>query len=364
MRIGGVNLLDNGASQSAGVGTAIGPLGVTTAEILGFDIAANDNEAFAVLADAAPPNRLYKINLTTGAATFVRKINIFERIRGLALVSRAVTIYGLTSPTGSAPGGAIITALSAVPGTLLPMPSGAPVAITGLTTGESVVAIDTRPATGDLVGVTSTGRLLRINPVNGQTLFIAQVSVAFAGAVAGFDFHPNDDRLRITTDTGQNLSVVPDTGVATEETALNMPGTVGLAYAADGALYGIDDASDSFTVFADAIDRWRRAGARRWAPTPARSRRSTSRRRTAPASRRSPRLAARRRGCSPCRFPTAACLPVADIGGGAVIRGLAVARPGRVRFPVADLQRARKRRQRARSRWCARRVRPGRSPSS
>ena len=108
-------------------------------------------------------------------------------------------------------GGAIITFLSAVPGTLLPMGSGAPVPINGLSAGELVVAIDTRPATGDIVGVTSIGRLLRINPVNGQTLQIAQVSIAFAGNVAGFDFNPVDDRLRITTDTGQNLSVVPDT---------------------------------------------------------------------------------------------------------------------------------------------------------
>ena len=86
-----------------------------------------------------------------------------------------------------------------MPGTLLPMPSGAPVPIAGLTTGEQVVAIDTRPATGDLIGITSTGRLLRINPVNGQTLPIAQVSVSIAGNVAGFDFDPVADRLRITT---------------------------------------------------------------------------------------------------------------------------------------------------------------------
>jgi hypothetical protein len=333
VRIGAANLPDGGASQTAGVATPIGPLGVTTAEIHGFDIAANDNEAFAILADAAPPNGLYKINLATGAATFVRNINIFERLRGLALVSRAVTIYGLTSPTVAAPGGAIITTLSAVPGTLLPMPSGAPVVITGLSAGEQVLAIDTRPATGDLVGVTSTGRLLRIDPENGQTLLMAQVNVAFVGNVAGFDFHPADDRLRITTDTGQNLSVVPDTGVATEETALNIPGTVGLAYAANGTLYGIDEATNSFTVFAapstgggavvlamgtdvgpitgfdiSAADGTGFAAI------------------TAPGGT-TTRLFA-------VSIADGGTMPIADIAGGTTIRGLAVARPGRVRFPV------------------------------
>ena len=57
VRIGGVNLLDGGASQNAGVGTAIGGLTVTTEQILSLDIAANDNEAFALLADAAAAER-------------------------------------------------------------------------------------------------------------------------------------------------------------------------------------------------------------------------------------------------------------------------------------------------------------------
>jgi hypothetical protein len=334
VRIGGANLLDGGASQSAGVSAAIGPLGVTTSEILGFDIAANDNEAFALLADAAPPIGLYKINLTTGAATFVRNVNVFERLRGLALVSRAVTIYGLTSPTGTAPGGAIITTLSAVPGTLLPMPSGAPVTINGLNAGEEVVAIDTRPATGDVVGLTSTRRLLRINPANGQTALIAEVSIAFLGNVAGFDFNPLDDRLRITTDTGQNLSVVPDTGVATEETALNIPGTVGLAYSATGALYGIDESTNSFTVFANPST----GGGAVVLPMgtdvgPLTSFDISAADGVGFAAITAPGGTTTR--LFSVSISDGATLPIADIGGGTTIRGLAVARPGRVRFPVA-----------------------------
>jgi hypothetical protein len=334
VRIGGVNLLDGGASQNAGVSTAIGGLTITTQQILGLDITANDNEAFALLADAAPPSALYKVNLTTGVATFVRTVFAADRLRGLALVSRAVTLYGLTSPTAGAPGGAIITVLSAVPGTLLPMPSGAPVPINGLTTGEQVVAIDTRPATGDVIGITSTGRLLRINPVNGQTLPIAQVSVSIAGNVAGFDFDPIADRLRITTDTAQNLSVVPDTGVATEETPLNIPGTVALAYTAAGTLYGIDDSTNTLTVFATPSSGGgapvlalgtdvgpltsfdiSAADGIGFAAITAAGGTSTN--------------------LFSVSLPDGATLPVGTLGGGTTIRGLAVARPGRVRFPVA-----------------------------
>jgi Domain of unknown function (DUF4394)/Calx-beta domain/Bacterial Ig domain len=334
VRIGGVNLPDGGASQNGGVATAVGGgLTVTTQQILSLDIAANDNEAFAVLADAAAPSALYKINLTTGAATFVRNIFLADRARGLALVSRAVTLYGLTSPTASAPGGAIITVLSAVPGTLLPMPSGAPVPITGLTSGEEVLAIDTRPSTGDLVGVTSTGRLLRINPVNGQSLFMAQVSVAFSGNVAGFDFSPNDGQLRITTDTGQNLSVVPDTGAATQETNLNIPGTVALAYTAAGALYGIDEATDTLTFFATPSTG---GGAPVLAlgtdVGPLTSFDVSVADGTGFAAITAPGGTTTR--LFAISLPDGATLPVADFGGGTTIRGLAVARPGRVSFPT------------------------------
>jgi hypothetical protein len=333
VRIGLPNLPDGGVSQNGGVSLAIGALTVTTQQILSLDIAANDNEAFAVLADAAAPSALYKVNLTTGAATFVRNIFTADRVRGLALVSRAVTLYGLTSPTATAPGGAIITVLSAVPGTLLPMPSGAPVPITGLTEGEEVVAIDTRPLTGDLFGITSTGRLLRLNPVNGQSLFIAQVNVSISGSVAGFDFSPSDDRLRITTDTAQNLSVVPDTGVATQETNLNIPGTVALAYTAAGLLYGIDESTDTLTQFTTPSSG---GGAPVLAlgtdVGPLTSFDVSVADGTGFAAITAPGGTTTR--LFAISLPDGATLPVADFGGGTTLRGLAVARPGRVSFPV------------------------------
>jgi hypothetical protein len=240
-RIGNFDDPVNGlTSQDGGVATAIGgPFAIDIDAPAGFDIAANDNDAFAVLTPAGDTQSgLYRISLVTGAATFIRQVPVGERLRGLALLSRAVRLYALALPTTEAPGGAIVTVLSAVPGTIYLQP-GVIVGINGLAASEEVVDIDTRPATGDLVGLTNTGRLLRIDPVTGQTTLLSQVSVAVEGSVRAMDFNPVTDRLRIIGDNGQNLSVVPDTGVATEETDLDITTIIGAAYDAAGTLYAM-----------------------------------------------------------------------------------------------------------------------------
>jgi hypothetical protein len=240
-RIGGVNLTDGGASQAAGVATAIGGggLGIDVDAPAGLDIAANDNEAFAVLTPAGDTQSgLYRISLITGAATFVRLVGIPERLRGLALVSRAVKLYALAQPTTAAPGGAIVSVLSPAPGTILAQP-GEIVGITGLNASEEVVDIDTRPETGALVGLTNTGRLLNIDPLTGQTNLLSQVSIAVEGSVRAMDFNPVTNRLRIIGDNGQNLSVVPDTGVATEETDLDVTNLIAAGYDTAGVLYAM-----------------------------------------------------------------------------------------------------------------------------
>ena len=144
-RIGGVNLVDGGASQAAGVASAApGGLSFDVDAPAGLDIAANDNEAFAVLTPAGDTvSGLYRISLTTGAPTFLRQVLVGEKLRGLALVSRAVKLYALAHPiAGTSPAGSIATVFSPAPGTLMPQP-GAVKAITGLGAGEEVLDIDT-----------------------------------------------------------------------------------------------------------------------------------------------------------------------------------------------------------------------------
>lgn len=98
------------------------------------------------------------------------------------------------------------------------------VAVTGLGAGEQLIGIDRRPRTGVLYGVGksgSAGRLYTINPATGAATFVAGLvgaptatsprggPIALSGTEFGFDFNPMADALRITSDTGQDLRVIP-----------------------------------------------------------------------------------------------------------------------------------------------------------
>ncbi len=133
-------------------------------------------------------------------------------------------------------------------------------AITGLGMGETVVGIDFRPATGDLYALTidagSVGRLYTIDPNSATTTSSVDLDTALSGTSFGVDFNPVPDRLRVTSDTGQNLRINVDTGVTITDGAIN-PGTptvVAVAYRNNFAgtlgttLYTIDSVSDQLSI--------------------------------------------------------------------------------------------------------------------
>lgn len=106
--------------------------------------------------------------------------------------------------------------------------------ITGLQGGENLLAIDFRPATGQLYGLGSTSRLYLINKNTGAATAIgaAPFTPALAGSLTGFDFNPTVDRIRVVTSSGLNLRLNPETGaVAATDTSLN-PGTPNIGSAA------------------------------------------------------------------------------------------------------------------------------------
>lgn len=88
--------------------------------------------------------------------------------------------------------------------------------ITGLQTGESVLGLDFRPKTGQLYALGSNSRVYIVNPNSGVATFAfsfktaSGLQVLLSGTSFGFDFNPQVDRLRIISNTGQNLRVVPD----------------------------------------------------------------------------------------------------------------------------------------------------------
>ncbi len=92
--------------------------------------------------------------------------------------------------------------------------------VSGLASGDRLLSIDFRPATGELYGISQNSRLYAINPGSGaaRTLREAPFEPNISGDVAYLDFNPTVDRIRLMTNQGQNLRLNPETGavVATD----------------------------------------------------------------------------------------------------------------------------------------------------
>ena len=79
--------------------------------------------------------------------------------------------------------------------------------VTGLTgTDTTLIGIDFRVQDGKLYGVGNGGGVYTIDPITGQATFVNALTVPLTGTVFGVDFNPAADRLRIISDTGQNLA--------------------------------------------------------------------------------------------------------------------------------------------------------------
>lgn len=159
------------------------------------------------------------------------------------------TIYGVTS-------GNLLRFDSATPGTI---DSTTP--LTGLQASEAIFAIDFRPATGQLYGIGTTGRLYTIDTT---TAVATQVGAPFTlsdASTTSMDFNPTVDRIRVVSAADDNFRLNPDTGAvagtdtnlaydaADPNTGVN-PNELAIGYTNNFAgatvttLFGIDDNLD------------------------------------------------------------------------------------------------------------------------
>ena len=129
--------------------------------------------------------------------------------------------------------------------------------LTGLSSGEKMLAIDFRPATGQLYGVSNNSRLYTINLTTGMVTPIAgSFMPAINGDAVGFDFNPTVDRIRLVTNTGQNLRLHPTTGMvaAADGSIISSANVTAVAYtnsfagATSTTLYDIDVASNQLFI--------------------------------------------------------------------------------------------------------------------
>lgn len=98
------------------------------------------------------------------------------------------------------------------------------VAVKGLQSGEQLLGIDYRVARGVLFAYGSSGRLYTLNTETGAAAAVGgPIAVRTGGSEVGFDFNPTVDRIRLVTDSGQNLRLHPDTGAVVDSDA-NAPG--------------------------------------------------------------------------------------------------------------------------------------------
>jgi hypothetical protein len=125
--------------------------------------------------------------------------------------------------------------------------------VSGLAGDSRLVGIDYRPANGVLYGLGDGGGIYTVDPSTGQATKVAQMNVALSGAAFGVDFNPTVDRLRVVSDTGQNLRIDVGTGVTSVDVALNNgPGTTATGVTA--AAYTNNDANPATATTLFDID--------------------------------------------------------------------------------------------------------------
>lgn len=173
---------------------------------------------------------------------------------GMSAPVQAVEIYGLSTRNE------LVRFDSATPNNLQQATF-----ITGLAANEGLLGIDFRPNGGQLYGLGSFGRIYTLNTTTGAATFMSSIfnsanmqPILLSGTEFGVDFNPVPDRLRITSNTGQNLRVNVATGATTIDGALNQPNgtpyivasayTNSFAGATSTTLFNIDSSGNMLTI--------------------------------------------------------------------------------------------------------------------
>ncbi|KKW78999.1 hypothetical protein AAV96_08835 [Acinetobacter sp. AG1] len=145
--------------------------------------------------------------------------------------------------------------------------------ITGLQTDDELVGIDYRPKDGKLYAVGLLGNIYTLNSATGSATFIKKLmadptdttdgNAAFTKILGDanlitVNFNPVADRLRVITNTGQNLRINVDTGATITDGSIKLSesnptivaGAYTNAFAGTGStkLYSIDQNSDRIYI--------------------------------------------------------------------------------------------------------------------
>lgn len=162
----------------------------------GFDINP-DNSAALLVANENNQSRLFSIDLSSGRAKWVGKfkmpiIGIAFKTNPVAFAANCDNEFFRFDPTSP-----IVNKIN----------------LMGMMAEEYIVGLDFRPVNGALYAITNKSRLLTVNTANGQVTPVGSgLNPMLSGTTFGFDFNPTVDRIRLVSNTAQNLRLHPDLG--------------------------------------------------------------------------------------------------------------------------------------------------------
>ncbi|MFC6269631.1 DUF4394 domain-containing protein [Frigoriflavimonas asaccharolytica] len=193
----------------------VGNTGISFTGQAAFDISP-DNSIALMAATSSSQENLYTLDLANGKAVNIGKLP--SKVIDLAIPTKSVA-YAVNAANALQ----IFDPTNPIPVTK---------AITGLQASESILGIDFRPLNGQLYALGSSSRIYTINLGNGAATVVGgQLTTLLSGTDFGFDFNPTVDRIRVVSNTGQNLRLNPIDGSTIIDGTIN-PGTPALSAAA------------------------------------------------------------------------------------------------------------------------------------
>ena len=210
----------------------VGSLGFTFSGQAAFDINPDNTNALMAVTSGGQ-NALYSVNLTTGKASSIGTLP--QKVVDIAIPTNAVA-YAIDNSN----------ALQIFDPN---KPEPVTKAITGLQTGEGILGIDFRPLNGQLYALGNSSRIYTINLGTGAATVVgAQLPTLLSGTEFGFDFNPLVDKIRVVSNTGQNLRLDPVTGAITGTDTVLSPGTPAVGAAAYTNNFAGTTATELFVI--------------------------------------------------------------------------------------------------------------------
>lgn len=210
----------------------VGSLGFTFSGQAAFDISPDNANALMAVTSGGQ-NALYSVDLTSGKASSIGTLPL--KVIDIAIPTNAVA-YAIDNSN----------ALQIFDPN---KPEPVTKAIMGLQTGEGILGIDFRPLNGQLYALGSSSRIYTINLGTGAATVVgAQLPTLLSGTEFGFDFNPLVDKIRVVSNTGQNLRLDPVTGAITATDTVLSPGTPAVGAAAYTNNFAGTTATELFVI--------------------------------------------------------------------------------------------------------------------